>query len=181
MSCDPVESDGPRCSYEAAGGVVATEAGNVLVLIRAKRLGPEDHPEVRLPKGHIEPGESPTEAALREVREESGLAHLEVLADLGRQTVSFTWRGTHYVRNESYFLMTIPPGIAHGDPEVQFERRWLGWADALTHLTFEAEKEWVRRAQVAWKHRSQNVSDQYPEQTNHQTQVKEEIAIGKQE
>lgn len=167
MSHDQVEGDGPRCSYQSAGAVVATEAGKVLVLIRGKRLGPNDHPEVRLPKGHIEPGESTRDAALREVREESGLAHLEVLADLGHQTVRFTWRGTHYVRNECYFLMTVPPGVEHGEPEVQFERQWLGWEDALTQLTFEAEKEWLRRAQVAWERRSQNISDQNPEQTNY--------------
>ena len=161
------EREGPLYSYESAGGVVATAAGKVLVLKRPKRLGPDDRPEVRLPKGHIEAGENPREAALREVREESGLAQLEVLADLGHQRVEFTWGGTRYLRNESYFLMTIPPGIEHGKPEEQFERRWLGWADALTDLTFDAEKEWVRRAQVAWRCRSQDVSDQNPEQANY--------------
>ena len=162
MSHDKVESDRPRRSYKSAGGVVATDAGKVLVLRRANRLGPDDRPEIRLPKGHIEHGESPREAALREVREESGLAHLKVLADLGRQTVEFTFEGTYYVRYEAYFLMTIPPGIEHGEPEVQFEPQWLGWADALTQLTFEAEKEWMRRAQIAWRRRSQNISDQDP-------------------
>ena len=39
--------------------------------------------EVRLPKGHVEPGEAPREAALREVREEAGYADLEIVADLG--------------------------------------------------------------------------------------------------
>ncbi|NIV37291.1 MAG: NUDIX domain-containing protein, partial [Anaerolineae bacterium] len=64
-------------SYQSAGGVVVTAADEVLVLVRAKRLGLDDRPEIRLPKGHIEPGESPREAALREVCEESGLTHLE--------------------------------------------------------------------------------------------------------
>ena len=88
---------------------------------------------------------------MREVHEESGLTHLEILADLGRQRLEFTWKGTRYLRNESYFLMTIPSDMEHDNPEVQFERRWLDWTDALTHLTFEPEKEWVRRAQIAWK------------------------------
>ena len=160
-----------HCSYESAGGVVVTASNEVLVLFRAKRLGPDDRPEIRLPKGHIEPGESPQEAALREVREESGLAHLEVLAELGRQQVRFEWRGTRFLRDESYFLMTVPPGIESGKPEAQFERRWLGWADALSQLTFEAEKEWVRRARTAWRSESQNVSDQNPKQTDHHAQV----------
>ena len=165
-----MESKAACCSYRSAGGVVVAATGEVLVLVRAKRLGPDDRPEVRLPKGHIEPGETPREAALREVREESGLAHLEVLSDLGDQQVRFTWRATHYLRDESYFLMTVPLGVEHAKPETQFERRWLGWADALTLLTFAAEKEWVRRAQVAWNG-LQNISDQDPQQTDHHAQM----------
>jgi 8-oxo-dGTP pyrophosphatase MutT (NUDIX family) len=144
-------SEVPFCTYESAGGVVVTAAGElVLVLVRTKRLGPDSQPEVRLPKGHVEPGESRRQAAIREVREESGLAHLEILSDLGRQRVEFTWRGTRYSRNEACFLMTFPSNIEHDRPEAQFERLWLTWTDALTCLTFEAEKEWVRRARIAW-------------------------------
>jgi len=172
-------SEVPFCAYESAGGVVVTAAGElVLVLVRTKRLGPDSQPEVRLPKGHIEPGESRMQAALREVREESGLAHLEILSDLGRQRVEFTWRGTHYSRNEAYFLMTIPSDIEHDRPEAQFERQWLTWTDALTHLTFEAEKEWVRRARNAWNSQLQDVSDQDPEKADNHTQVEKKIAIG---
>ena len=167
-----MEDRASHSSYQSAGGVVVAATEEVLVLVRTMRLGPDGRrPEIRLPKGHIEPGESPREAALREVREESGLTHLEVLAELGHQQVRFTWRGTSVIRDEVYFLMTIPPGIEHGKPEAQFERRWLSWADALTHLTFEAEKEWVWRARTAWRIRLQNVSDQNTEQTNHQAQV----------
>jgi 8-oxo-dGTP pyrophosphatase MutT (NUDIX family) len=166
-----MENNESRCSYQSAGGVVVRAPGEVLVLIRAKRLGPNDRPEIRLPKGHIEPGESPREAALREVREESGLAHLAILTGLGHQQVRFTWRETRYLRDEAYFLMTVPSGIDHGKPETQFERRWLSWEDALTHLTFEAEKEWVRRARIAWSKGLQNVSDQNSEQTDHHAQV----------
>ena len=169
---DLMEScEAPLNSYRSAGGVVVSASGEVLVLVRAKRLGPDNRPEVRLPKGHIESGESPREAALREVREESGLVGAEVLADLGIQRVEFRWRGNHFRRDEAYFLMTVPSGIEHQEPEEQFERRWLVWTEALMFLTFEAEKEWVRRARIAWDSRLQNVSDQDAEQTDHHTQV----------
>lgn len=144
----------PIRQYTSAGGVVVSSSGErVLVLLRPKRLGPSALPEVRLPKGHIEPGESPSQAAIREVREEAGLDGLTVLASLGQQTVEFDWKGYHYIRDESYFLLGVSPDTQAGETEAQFERLWLPWDEALAQLTFEAEKEWVRRAQEAWPRR----------------------------
>lgn len=141
----------PVRRYTAAGGVVADASGrHVLLLLRPQRPGPDGNPEVRLPKGHVEPGESTEQAALREVREEAGLPDLEIVANLGRQTVEFDWDGQYIIREESYFLMTIPPDAAQQRPEDQFERLWLPWEHAARELSFEAEREWVRRAQVVW-------------------------------
>jgi 8-oxo-dGTP pyrophosphatase MutT (NUDIX family) len=148
----------PVREYASAGGVVVDATGaRVLALLRPKRLGPNERPEVRLPKGHIEPGESRAQAALREVGEEAGLSNLELLADLGHQVVEFDWKSHHCVRDESYFLMRLPPGTQPDPPEKQFRTMWLEWEEALTRLTFEAEREWIRRAQVAgaelsWPH-----------------------------
>lgn len=141
----------PTRTYTSSGGVVTDVAGeHVLTLSRPERLGPDGRPEVRLPKGHIEPGESRQQAALREVCEEAGLPDLEILTDLGHQMVEFDWKGYHYVRDEVYFLMSLGPDAATSRPEKQFEVLWLTWEEALARLTFEAEREWVRRAQTAW-------------------------------
>ncbi len=126
--------------YTAAGGVVVCD-DRVLVLRRPSRG------EVRLPKGHLEPGEMLQEAALRETREESGYANLVVEDDLGEQLVEFDYQGKHHARTERYFLM----GLVERDSrpfggEKQFAPAWLAWDEALAALTFEAEREWVRRA-----------------------------------
>jgi 8-oxo-dGTP pyrophosphatase MutT (NUDIX family) len=140
----------PTRRYTAAGGVVADASGRrVLLLLRPQRPGPDGNPEVRLPKGHVEPGESPEQAAVREVREEAGLPGLEIVASLGRQTVEFDWDGQHVIREEFYFLMTLPADAELHRPEDQFERLWLPWEHAARKLTFEAEREWVKRAQIA--------------------------------
>ena len=127
--------------YIAAGGVIVRDE-RILVL-----RWPSRH-EVRLPKGHVEPGETVPEAALREVTEESGYTNLEIAADLGSQRVVFDDEGRHVVRTERYFLMKLA-GETEGLPgggEAKFDPMWVTWDEALDVLTFEAEREWVRRA-----------------------------------
>lgn len=128
--------------YTAAGGVVV-DGPKVLVLFRPSRG------EVRLPKGHVDPGETPEQAAVREVAEESGYEQLEVLADLGEQTVRFAsrWSGSTIERVERYFLMRPLAGQT-GYGEWEFEPAWLSWDDALVALTFPPEREWLRRARA---------------------------------
>ncbi|MGD8398984.1 MAG: NUDIX domain-containing protein [Anaerolineae bacterium] len=139
-------------AYRAAGGVVVDAAtGQVLLLRRPARLGPDSQPEVRLPKGHVEKGERALEAALREVAEEAGLAEVEPVADLGTQRVEFDFEGSHYRRDERYFLLRLPEGAARGAPEAQFARLWASWSAALEAITFEAEREWLRRGRQAWQ------------------------------
>ncbi|NCO35754.1 MAG: hypothetical protein AUJ92_14720 [Armatimonadetes bacterium CG2_30_59_28] len=127
--------------YAAAGGVVV-RGGRVLVLRRPSKG------EVRLPKGHIEPGESPDETALRETEEESGYGAADIESALGSQMVEFDHKGKHYIRTEHYFLMSLPdtPEVNTPRGEDQFLPDWLPWEEALSQLTFEAEREWVRRA-----------------------------------
>jgi 8-oxo-dGTP pyrophosphatase MutT (NUDIX family) len=140
----------PVRTYASAGAVVVDPGGkHLLVLLRPARLGPSGKAEVRLPKGHVEPGETRGQAALREVREETGLRDLAIQTDLGHQLVEYEWRGRHYIRDESCFLVTYSPDVLPTHPEKQFERLWLSWEEALERITFEAERAWVRRARAA--------------------------------
>jgi len=142
----------PTRHYTAAGGVVVDANGQyVIVLVRPDRAGPDGGPELPLPKGHVDPNEGRHQAAMREIHEETGLQRLQLMAPLGQQTVEFDWKGYHYVRDEYYFLMSAPAGTEPHDPEDQFEPRWMPWEEALRALTFDAEREWLRRARAAWQ------------------------------
>ena len=133
--------------YTAAGGVVLDPTKEqVLLLIRPSR------DEVRLPKGHTESDESVRATALREVSEESGYDDLEILSDLGEQLVVFPLKGEIVKRTEHYFLMRARSlhQSARPKPDAsQFITLWASWQEADEHLTFEAEQEWLRRAQQA--------------------------------
>jgi len=140
--------------HNTAGGVVLNAHGLALVLERdVMRDGRLVH-EVRLPKGHIDPGESPQDAAKREVAEESGYGHTEILADLGRHRSEFTRANTHNVRDEHYFLMRLTSD-ERGDPEPMHEEealfrpRWLPLMEAELALTYPSEQEFARRARAA--------------------------------
>jgi 8-oxo-dGTP pyrophosphatase MutT (NUDIX family) len=142
--------------YSAAGGVVQDAAGRVLLIERVVlRNGSLVH-EVRLPKGHIEPGESDEQAALREVCEETGYCSLQVVADLGDDFSHFVHNGRPVRRREHYFLMRLA-GPNRSEPtfdsphaeEALFQPRWVAdLATAEQQITFESERRFIRRARA---------------------------------
>jgi 8-oxo-dGTP pyrophosphatase MutT (NUDIX family) len=130
-------------TYRAAGGIVTN--GDKVLVLHDRRAD-----ELRLPKGHVEPGETDEQAAVREVGEETGLGDLAVVADLGEQTVEFDGPRDHVVRDEHFFLMRLTGQNTVERPEkdeARFEVQWLSPAEAVEGMTFEAEREWIRRAQ----------------------------------
>ena len=136
--------------YAAAGGVVIND-GKMLLLDRPQRN------EMRLPKGHIEPGEEPVETALREVREETGLAELEITGDLGEQIVEFDYQGDHYRRTERYYLMRwAGEGSLKRSKkdEADFRPVWAPIAQAAALLTYAAERDVAERAIILYSSQS---------------------------
>ena len=138
--------------YRSAGGIVTQR--NILSHLPPAEtylllLDRPSRAEVRLPKGHIDPGEGAKKAALRETCEETGFCDLRILADLGWRTVEFNYKRAHYIREERYFLMqllsarqtTRPPKDAE-----QFQVLWAPLTIASERLTFEAERLFVEDA-----------------------------------
>ena len=139
--------------YRAAGGIVLDEQRRVLLIQRWVMRAGELTFEVRLPKGHVEAGETDWEAARREVCEETGYCGTEMAADLGESLTEFV-RGDEPVRRcEHYYLMRlVDPMASHPDfdseetEEALFRPLWAAdIAAAERLLTFESEREFARR------------------------------------
>ncbi len=122
--------------YETGGGVVFS-GGRVLVLRRT------DPPELRLPKGHIDPGEDAPTAAVREVLEESGWS-CRIIGELPPTAVRFEHDGRLVERTEYYFVMTAVERLDDG--ESQFVTEWIDPSEAAVELTFEAERARIAQA-----------------------------------
>lgn len=119
-----------------AGGVVFDERGRVLLL--RTRGG-----AWLFPKGHIEPGESALEAAIREVQEESG-----VQANCPNPAVSYE---TEYLnprgelRRITWFALESSGSEPHVTEELFAEAAFFPAREARTRLTYENDRELLRR------------------------------------
>jgi 8-oxo-dGTP pyrophosphatase MutT (NUDIX family) len=119
-----------------AGGVVYRLRDDIpeFLLTTAKRR-PD---QWVLPKGHIDPGESPEEAAAREVTEETGVTAV-VERVLGRTTIVFQGKEQRVV----FFLMRF---ISQNPADEGRSIAWLPGAAAERQLTFDNLREFIRLA-----------------------------------
>ncbi len=133
----------------SAGGVVVRQgAGGPEVLIADQVDWNTGDRNVRLPKGHREPGESLEEAAVREVREEVGVV-ARVLGALEPVRYAFWHRGreAHVPKVVHYFLMEHVSGDGQAQDGEMERVHWCPLEEAAERLTFDGERRVVREAE----------------------------------
>lgn len=112
---------------EQGGGIVFRRdgAGTSILLVRAKR----DPHDWIFPKGHIEPGETAVDTAVRETAEEAGVRG-EAVGPVGAPQ-EFEYLGKRY--RVRYFLIRYAGEIAENEGR---EKRWFSIDEAMAALQF---------------------------------------------
>lgn len=134
----------PAVTPEPQPVVAAVVTRGEAVLIAQRRDG---NPPWAFVSGEIEPGESPADAAIREVKEETGL-QVRPGAEIGRRVHPNTARTMIY--------MAARPAFAYADVEVGDEQELLAvaWVDLdealrLLPTMYEPVAEYLRKTLVA--------------------------------
>jgi 8-oxo-dGTP pyrophosphatase MutT (NUDIX family) len=134
-------SAGEPTEFSAGGVVVRGDQIAVIVPVKRDAAG---RSVLGLPKGHPEDGETPEAAAMREVREETGLL-VDLVERLGEVAYSYERNGRTVAKRVAFFLFEYRGGdLADHDHEIE-DARWMSLDEALAELSYEGEREMVRR------------------------------------
>lgn len=108
----------------------------------------------QLPKGIVDPGETPEITAVREVQEEAGVqTELLELID----TIEYWYQRIQYGKHirfhkfvHFYLLQYIAGDVEDHDHEIE-EARWVNFDEAVEMLAFKSERDVVAKAQeLVW-------------------------------
>jgi 8-oxo-dGTP pyrophosphatase MutT (NUDIX family) len=126
----------------SAGGVVHRFRDGRIEIVLVHRVSP---PLWALPKGTPDAGETLSETALRETREETGL-EVALEDELGSIRYFFVRGSTRFNKSVHFFLMRPVGGSTDAHDSEFDEVRWFELDEALALMTHRTEREVVERA-----------------------------------
>jgi 8-oxo-dGTP pyrophosphatase MutT (NUDIX family) len=129
----------------SAGGVVYRREDGQLEVVLASRRTRRGQLAWGLAKGGIEEDETMEDAAIREVREETGIEAV-IEASLGDTKYMYVWEDVRIRKTVHFFLMSATGGdVGDRDDEME-EVRWFPLERALKRAAYRGERDILRRA-----------------------------------
>lgn len=127
---------------QAAGGLVVNDSGQILFIYRRGKWD--------LPKGKLDKKEKPDAAALREVKEETGLQNVSLGKFLLNTYHTYDESGHHILKETHWYLMSAA-GMQPTQPQTEEQITAIEWADPgnlkkYTSNTFHAIQDVLRSA-----------------------------------
>ena len=136
-----------RVDEVSAGGLVIDTTGTMGLLI-----GRYDHKDASgkrvlwsLPKGHIEEGETPEQAAIREVAEETGITS-SITKSLGVIDFWFMAGGKRIHKTVHHFMFTEVGGTLLAQESEVDEVSWFPLSEIVERLAYPDEKKLIARS-----------------------------------
>jgi ADP-ribose pyrophosphatase YjhB (NUDIX family) len=134
-----------RVEETSAGGLVLDQSGGTTKVALIARHDRRGRLVWSLPKGHIEPGETAEDAAVREVREETGITG-RIVAPLGTIDFWFTDSGTRIHKTVHHFIMEAVGGeLSDEDVEV-VKVAWVPIHQVPRRLKYRDERRLMAKA-----------------------------------
>jgi len=136
-----------RVDEVSAGGLVINQSGTQGLLIGRRDL--KDPTKERLlwslPKGHIEAGETPEMAAIREVQEETGIQS-EISRALGVIDFWFMAGGKRIHKTVHHYLFKETGGTLQAQIEEVDEVGWFPLDEIVSMLAYPDEKKLIAKS-----------------------------------
>jgi len=139
-----------RVDEVSAGGLVIDTTGKLGLLIGRRDQKDASGKRIlwSLPKGHIEEGESPEQAALREVQEETGIESV-IEKSLGVIDFWFMAGGKRIHKTVHHYLFRESGGLlAPQETEVD-EVAWFPLGEIVERLAYPDEKKLIARTNAS--------------------------------
>ena len=135
-----------RVDEVSAGGLVVDTTGTMGLLIGRYDLKDTTGKRVlwSLPKGHIEEGETPEEAAIREVAEETGI-NSSITKSLGVIDFWFMAGGKRIHKTVHHFMFTEIGGTLLAQESEVDEVSWFPLSEIVERLAYPDEKKLIAR------------------------------------
>lgn len=127
----------------SAGGVVFRRINGQVLWLVQERAG---HGYWQLPKGHIEKGESSQQAAVREVKEESGIT-VRIITKLSAIKYFYVIENERRFKQVQWYLMEYVAGsTADFDPREVSAAKFVPFKEAYKLIEYENEQKILQAA-----------------------------------